>query len=57
MSKEVKDVKDNIEDAIIALANKSKGANNALEAMQYAQATLNATNALLGLKYLEKETN
>lgn len=47
-------MKEELEAAIKALAKKSADATTSHEAMQYAQAALNATNALMGVTNIKK---
>jgi hypothetical protein len=44
------DTKTKLEAAIVACASKAEKAENALEAMQFAQATLNLSNVIIGLR-------
>ena len=43
------DIKNSLQKAIMACAKKAAQANNAVEALQFTQASLNAANALTGL--------
>jgi len=43
------ETKKKLEAAIVACATKAESANNALDAMQYAQAAVNLSNVVIGL--------
>ncbi len=51
------ETKKKLEATIAACADKAGNAKTALEAMQYTQAAVNASNVIIGLEMLDRKTN